>query len=169
MGWTLTQERRRRAPRSLPRHHWGLRGASMSRNVQAMRGVAAFIVFLIHVASTKADMSPDYGLEWFHQVWLRVGPAGVDIFFVISGFVVTMAAYRATKHGSRGAIEFGLSRRRKRTRGIATVAQRAILGHPQADESHDCDDHDNRSPEAHCSSPFFSRFGSRNASIWLVR
>lgn len=59
-------------------------------NIQAMRGVAALMVLLIHV------MQHNYGIDAILYRFWWIGPAGVDIFFVISGFVVCYAAARAS-------------------------------------------------------------------------
>jgi exopolysaccharide production protein ExoZ len=48
------------------------------QSIQALRGVAAILVTVFHAASHFDDT----------QMTLRVGNAGVDIFFVISGFVM---------------------------------------------------------------------------------
>lgn len=60
-------------------------------NIQAMRGIASLIVFIVHLFSTRPGMIP----LWLEKGWYAIGPAGVDIFFVISGFVVTLAAAKA--------------------------------------------------------------------------
>lgn len=60
-------------------------------NIQAMRGIASLIVFIVHLFSTRPGMVP----AWLEKGWYAIGPAGVDIFFVISGFVVTVAAAKA--------------------------------------------------------------------------
>lgn len=56
-----------------------------------MRGIASIIVFFVHLLSTRPDMVPG----WLHKGAYAFGPGGVDIFFVISGFVVTLAAAKA--------------------------------------------------------------------------
>lgn len=61
------------------------------RNLQALRGVAALIVFLIHLLSTRHGMGVD---GFLYRFWW-VGPAGVDLFFVISGFIICLTASRA--------------------------------------------------------------------------
>ncbi|GAB5459687.1 MAG: acyltransferase [Henriciella sp.] len=55
------------------------------RSIQALRGIAALLVMLCHlraVESLHAD-----GERVFSDVWIN-GTSGVDIFFVISGFVI---------------------------------------------------------------------------------
>ncbi|HEH9426661.1 TPA: acyltransferase [Aeromonas sobria] len=60
-------------------------------NIQAMRGIASIIVFFVHLLSTRPGMVP----SWLEKGVYAFGPGGVDIFFVISGFVVTLAAAKA--------------------------------------------------------------------------
>lgn len=62
-------------------------------NIQAMRGIASLIVFIVHLFSTRPGMIP----LWLERIWYSIGPAGVDIFFVISGFVVTLAAAKSAR------------------------------------------------------------------------
>lgn len=79
-------------------------GKTTYGNVQGLRGIAALMVMVIHLLSARADM----GAEWFKYQYWWVGPAGVDIFFAISGFIVTIAAVRAAESG--GALAFGVRR-----------------------------------------------------------
>ncbi len=73
-------------------------------NIQGLRGIAALMVMLIHLFSARADM----GAEWFKYKYWWFGPAGVDIFFAISGFIVTIAAIRAA--AADDALAFGVRR-----------------------------------------------------------
>jgi len=57
-------------------------------NVQALRGVSAIIVLLYHLACREIQDWPDASLRLF-QPFYFFGNAGVDLFFVISGFVIT--------------------------------------------------------------------------------
>lgn len=57
-------------------------------NIQAIRGIASLMVFLTHLLSTSNQIQ----LPWLHQQINIYGPAGVDIFFVLSGLVVTLSA-----------------------------------------------------------------------------
>lgn len=67
--------------------------ASTAKNpidaVQYLRGIAAFVVFLFHISSlTVATWGPSAaGID-------HVGAAGVDLFFVISGFIMAMILSR---------------------------------------------------------------------------
>jgi len=79
------------------------------RNLQAMRGVAACMVFLIHLLSTRHGM----GADWFMYKWWWVGPAGVDLFFVISGFIICFTAAKAGREdipAISAATRFGIKR-----------------------------------------------------------
>lgn len=53
-----------------------------------MRGIAAMMVFFIH----SIAMPESIGVDWAVPFVSKYGPAGVDIFFVISGFVIAMVA-----------------------------------------------------------------------------
>lgn len=76
-------------------------------NVQALRGIAALLVFTIHLFSTSADMAP----YWVRNAIYAFGPAGVDLFFVISGFVVTLSARKASEtHGFKNSLVFMFKR-----------------------------------------------------------
>jgi exopolysaccharide production protein ExoZ len=64
-------------------------------NVQFLRFVAAMLVVLYHTSSHVRDAGVDQGL--FFAVNEAIGFAGVDIFFVISGFIMAH-----TTHSSAG-------------------------------------------------------------------
>jgi exopolysaccharide production protein ExoZ len=75
-------------------------------NIQALRGCAALLVALGHGA--RAGSAPDQilaFLSWFAY-------AGVDIFFVISGFIVSEAATRAARASTRVRASFNFAIRR---------------------------------------------------------
>lgn len=60
----------------------------MIGGLQMLRGVAATLVVLFHLQAAAVAEGHDPGfLRWFH-----VGEAGVDVFFVLSGFVIFHAA-----------------------------------------------------------------------------
>lgn len=70
-------------------------------SIQYLRALAALLVVTFHCSNRVGDGFPD-GVEGF----LRVGGAGVDLFFVISGFIMwTISAARPTTPG-----EFALRR-----------------------------------------------------------
>jgi peptidoglycan/LPS O-acetylase OafA/YrhL len=59
-------------------------------NIQALRGIAALLVLSVHAFSDRPGLGPD--TDWLRMKLWWVGPAGVDVFFVISGFIVTTSA-----------------------------------------------------------------------------
>jgi len=75
------------------RHDFLIKGsAKLFKSIQVCRGVAAILVVLHHLGSALA--SPKY----FGATWLEVpfvaGDAGVEFFFVLSGFIITWAHNR---------------------------------------------------------------------------
>jgi exopolysaccharide production protein ExoZ len=67
------------------------------------------MVFLIHLLSTRDGTS----LDWLRYRYWWIGPAGVDIFFVISGLIVSMTAARAGERATSRAgavVPFALKR-----------------------------------------------------------
>ncbi|ELR65065.1 Exopolysaccharide production protein ExoZ [Photobacterium marinum] len=75
----------------------------MIYNIQALRGIAAFLVLFIHLMSTHPSLS----IGKVHHLFGWIGPIGVDIFFVISGFVVTLCAYKASSsNGFKSTFNF---------------------------------------------------------------
>ena len=80
-------------------------------NIQAMRGVAALMVCLVHSAAMPISVGMDFAVPFLGAV----GPAGVDLFFVISGFIIaTVAADAGSKSADRDrfttARDFALKR-----------------------------------------------------------
>jgi peptidoglycan/LPS O-acetylase OafA/YrhL len=55
-------------------------------NVQALRGIAATLVVLSHVGEHERSLSGPHLLAPFTYI----GPTGVDLFFAISGFIMTI-------------------------------------------------------------------------------
>ncbi|MEI9407924.1 acyltransferase [Mesorhizobium salmacidum] len=60
------------------------------KNIQGLRAVAALMVVISHIYWPILPMR----IHWTQQFVTAVGPGGVDLFFVISGFVVFLAAQR---------------------------------------------------------------------------
>ena len=55
--------------------------------VDGLRGVAAMMVVIYHFRGAISDISPSWIWPWFDEI-LGFGFLGVDVFFVISGFVI---------------------------------------------------------------------------------
>jgi len=72
------------------------RQRSVIEPIQYLRGLAAVLVLLHHVAF-KLTRYPVDPLRWLH-----CGDIGVDVFFVISGFVITHSV--RGKHGSAASV-----------------------------------------------------------------
>lgn len=70
------------------------------RGVQALRGLAALSVMLFHFRWSINEVTPALGDKLFG--W---GANGVDLFFLISGFVITLSASKA-QSGISGALNF---------------------------------------------------------------
>ncbi len=66
--------------------------AGRLRSLQAMRALAALLVVWGHSIECAGWFSVPTQSQFFH--WGHFGPCGVDIFFVISGFVVSQVAAR---------------------------------------------------------------------------
>lgn len=72
-------------------------------SIQYLRGLASLMVLLEHI-TWKGKQYLDDPLKWFH-----IGGAGVDIFFIISGFIMCYATIG--KYGSIGGIGTFLQKR----------------------------------------------------------
>lgn len=71
-------------------------------SLQSLRAVAALAVFLFHLVPyfqvAGASLFPKQVFHW--------GYAGVDVFFVLSGFVLTLSATHVPEHGRQAATKF---------------------------------------------------------------
>lgn len=76
--------------------------------LQGLRAVAALLVVWTHSIDAAATYSSSRQANFFHLAGF--GACGLDIFFVISGFIVSMVAARAAGKGQHSARKF-LSRR----------------------------------------------------------
>ena len=91
------------------------------RNVQCLRAIAALLVIDVH--------EPDYEQHffgWSFLSWLRVpGGTGVDLFFVISGFIMVTTSWNA--FGREGASRAFLIRRIERIYPMYWILSGAYL------------------------------------------
>ena len=60
------------------------------KSVQALRGIAALLVVCFHCAGTQCSIIPGQDVDILSGFWDK-GYAGVDMFFVISGFIMVFA------------------------------------------------------------------------------
>jgi len=65
-------------------------GNTRLNNIQALRAIAAVMVMLLHTAGVANNL----GFNSWAQPFQYIGFAGVDIFFVISGLVMTLTTYK---------------------------------------------------------------------------
>jgi len=90
-------------------HSPSIAGTGTIKNIQAMRGIASLVVFFGHAML----LQPGLGLDRYFSVFGVFASSGVDIFFVISGFIITTVALKAgDQNGRRGVIawNFGINR-----------------------------------------------------------
>jgi exopolysaccharide production protein ExoZ len=66
-------------------------GDQQIRSIQALRGIAALAVVLYHFTKLASEQSTARSLLWETGIG-TVGAAGVDLFFIISGFVMVISA-----------------------------------------------------------------------------
>jgi len=74
-------------------------------SLTGMRGIAAFLVFLYHYEALHPGIRLDLAVPLIGSILqfpLGFGFAGVDIFFVLSGFLLTLPFARATLAGQPG-------------------------------------------------------------------
>ncbi|MEL6966155.1 MAG: acyltransferase [Pseudomonadota bacterium] len=64
--------------------------------IQSLRGIAATMVGIMHIIGFASRGGNDIVKGW-HDIAKDIGPVGVDIFFVISGFIITLL-FRRNQH-----------------------------------------------------------------------
>jgi len=79
--------------------------ANRLANVQSLRGIAALLVVFSHLLVIETKYSPDQFLD----TWMSFGMVGVDLFFVISGFIMVHVA-NSSQRGGKSALEFLFAR-----------------------------------------------------------
>lgn len=64
-------------------------GAATLRPMEGLRGVAVLLVFLVHYATLVSPWVPKRGgSEWMLEQVHAIGNVGVDLFFVLSGYLI---------------------------------------------------------------------------------
>ncbi|MGJ8562071.1 MAG: acyltransferase family protein [Alphaproteobacteria bacterium] len=74
-------------------------------NIQTLRGLAALLVVFTHIPSMEIKHGGDSILPDF----TRLGISGVDLFFVISGFIMVYVTWHA-KHALKNTLSFWFAR-----------------------------------------------------------
>lgn len=98
---------------------WGFGTIQRLQSIQALRGIAALSVFTYHLIAT-ADRYTSANLKHF----VSVLPIGVDLFFVISGFVM---AYSVRNFAGVGGASIFLARRIWRIAPLLYVVSTAYV------------------------------------------
>ncbi|NNC38648.1 MAG: acyltransferase [Hyphomonadaceae bacterium] len=75
------------------------------QNIQALRGIAALLVAFSHLLIIERKYSNDQVLGQ----WIELGMVGVDLFFVISGFIMVHVAW-SFRRGLKAVSEFLFAR-----------------------------------------------------------
>ncbi|MEM6547589.1 MAG: acyltransferase [Pseudomonadota bacterium] len=83
----------------------GQRSGLLLQNIQALRALAAVLVFFVHYEDLEQKRG---GVRLFGE-WADAGAAGVDLFFVISGFVMVLTT-RNVRGAPRDGMKFILAR-----------------------------------------------------------
>src|SRR5579872_3973764 len=79
------------------------------RNLDVLRGAAVVLVLGRHMGVVPLD-APGW-IQDIMDVWVRAGWAGVDLFFVLSGFLVSGLLFREFQHTGRVDVPRFLVRR----------------------------------------------------------
>lgn len=75
------------------------------RNVQGLRALAALMVVAAHIGGASGVEAKLFGSNAFWVHLQELGRLGVDLFFVISGFIMIVTTARV-RHGGQGARDF---------------------------------------------------------------
>jgi peptidoglycan/LPS O-acetylase OafA/YrhL len=86
----------------------GEQSRGRSRALDVLRGIAILLVLGAHNVHTAPASGPVY---WLHQAWSLYGWTGVDLFFVLSGFLVGGLLFREVARSGRVDAKRFLSRR----------------------------------------------------------
>jgi exopolysaccharide production protein ExoZ len=79
---------------------------SWNIGIQILRGIAATLVVCHHSLEESLAISANIAPEWL----IRMGASGVDIFFVISGFIIYSVTYGREPRNPEPALSFLLKR-----------------------------------------------------------
>jgi len=79
--------------------------AQRLQNIQALRGIAALLVTISHLLIIERKYSTDQVIGQ----WIELGMVGVDLFFVISGFIMVHVAW-SLRRGIKAVFEFMFAR-----------------------------------------------------------
>jgi peptidoglycan/LPS O-acetylase OafA/YrhL len=66
-------------------------GGSRNLTVDGLRGVAATLVVIYHLYYNTTSLLRAYVPDWLDRLVLTFGGTGVNVFFVLSGFVISMS------------------------------------------------------------------------------
>mgnify|MGYP001205359475 CR=1 FL=1 len=83
--------------------------ASRNLNLDILRAIAILLVLGRHMQVCPSDISPT--ISAITQKWQDIGWIGVDLFFVLSGFLVSMLLFKEVRIKGRLSIRHFLIRR----------------------------------------------------------
>lgn len=95
------------ASRSWLQTSYTLQGMNKIEIVQVLRGFAAFFVMVYHL---KDALPPDHWAKKGMDLVFNFGPAGVDLFFIISGFLMVLISPSAATGKPYQSVQFLLKR-----------------------------------------------------------